>query len=71
MLLLFSIQLSRGGDQTSVRVDAEQLIAGARQQTVPHHGVVLWLEEQSTRTLTGYFNLAKFSIALTSFYKNV
>lgn len=42
MLLLLSVQVGGGGDQAGVRVDAEELVAGAGQQTVPHHGVLLW-----------------------------
>lgn len=41
MLLLLSVQVGGSGDQTGVRVDAEELVAGARQQTVPHHSVLL------------------------------
>lgn len=41
MLLLLSVQVGGGGDQTGVRVDAEELKARARQQTVPHHGILL------------------------------
>ena len=41
MLLLLSVQVGGGGDQAGVRVDAEELVAGAGQQTVPHHGVLL------------------------------
>ncbi len=41
MLLLLSVQVGGGGDQTGVRVDAEELIAGAWQQTVPHHSILL------------------------------
>lgn len=42
MLLLLSVQVGGGGDQTGVRVDAEELKARAGQQTVPHHGILLW-----------------------------
>lgn len=42
MLLLLSVQVGGGGDQTSVRVDAEEFVAGTRKQTVPHHSVLLW-----------------------------
>lgn len=42
MLLLLSVQVGGSGDQTGVRVDAEELVPGAGQQTVPHHGVLLW-----------------------------
>lgn len=41
MLLLLSVQVGGGGDQTGVRVDAEELVARTRQQTVPHHSVLL------------------------------
>lgn len=41
MLLLLSVQVGGGGNQAGVRVDAEELIAGTRQQTVPHHSVLL------------------------------
>lgn len=41
MLLLLSVQVGGGGDQTGVRVDAEELVARTRQQTVPHHSVFL------------------------------
>lgn len=42
MLLLLSVQIGGGGDQTGVRVDAEELKARAGQETVPHHGILLW-----------------------------
>lgn len=41
MLLLLSVQVGGGGNQAGVRVDAEELIAGTRQQTVPYHSVLL------------------------------
>lgn len=41
-MLLLSIQVRGGGDETRVRVDAEELVAGAGQQTVPDDGVLLW-----------------------------
>lgn len=41
LLLLLSVQVGGGGDQTGVRVDAEELVARTRQQTVPHHSVLL------------------------------
>lgn len=41
MLLLLSVQVGGGGNQAGVRVDAEELIAGTRQQTVPHHSILL------------------------------
>lgn len=42
ILLLLSVQVGGRGDQTGVRVDAEELVAGAGQQTVPNHGILLW-----------------------------
>lgn len=41
MLLLLSVQVGGGGNQTSIRVDAEELVSRARQQTVPNHGILL------------------------------
>lgn len=41
-MLLLSVQVRSGGDEARVRVDAEELVAGARQQTVPDDGVLLW-----------------------------
>lgn len=41
VLLLLSVQVGGGGDQAGVGVDAEELVSGAGQQTVPHHGVLL------------------------------
>lgn len=41
-MLLLPVQVGGGGDQTSVRVDAEEFVARAWQQTVPHHGILLW-----------------------------
>lgn len=41
VLPLLSVQVGGGGDQTGVRVDAEELVARAGQQTVPHHRVLL------------------------------
>lgn len=42
MLLLLSVQVGGGGDQTGVRVDVKELVAGSGQQAVPHHGILLW-----------------------------
>lgn len=39
--LLLSVQVGRGGDEARVRVDAEELVAGARQQTVPDDSILL------------------------------
>lgn len=47
MLLLLSVQVGGGGDETSVRVDAEEFIAGTREQAVPHHSVLLCKEVES------------------------
>lgn len=41
-MLPLSVQIRGGSDETRVRVDAEELVAGARQQTVPDDGVLLW-----------------------------
>ena len=41
VMLLLSVQVGGGGDQAGVRVDAEELVAGAGQQTVPHHSILL------------------------------
>lgn len=41
-VLLLSVQIRGGSDETRVGVDAEELVAGARQQTVPDDGVLLW-----------------------------
>lgn len=41
-MLLLSVQGGSGGDEARVRVDAEELVPGASQQTVPDHGVLLW-----------------------------
>lgn len=41
LLPLLSVQVGGGGDQTGVWVDAEELVARTRQQTVPHHSVLL------------------------------
>lgn len=40
-MLLLAVQLGGGGDEAAVRVDAEELVSGAGQQAVPHHGVLL------------------------------
>lgn len=42
VMLLLSVQIRGGSDETRVRVDAEELVAGTRQQTVPDDGVLLW-----------------------------
>lgn len=42
LLLLLSVQVGGGGDQTSERVDAEELVARPGQQTVPYHSILLW-----------------------------
>lgn len=42
MMLLLPVQVGGGGDQTGVRVDAEEFVARAWQQTVPHHSILLW-----------------------------
>lgn len=42
LLLLLSVQAGGGADEARVGVDAEELVAGARQQTVPDDGVLLW-----------------------------
>lgn len=49
MLLLLSVQVRGGGDQTGVRVDAEELVAGAWQQTVPHHSILLCRHRKLTQ----------------------
>lgn len=41
-MLLLPVQVGSGADEARVRVDAEELVAGARQQTVPDDGVLLW-----------------------------
>lgn len=41
-LLLLSVQVGGGGDEARVRADAEELVAGPRQQTVPDDTVLLW-----------------------------
>lgn len=40
--LLLSVQIRGGSDEARVRVDAEELVTGARQQAVPDDGVLLW-----------------------------
>lgn len=40
-MLLLSVQGGTGGDEARVRVDAEELVAGPRQQTVPDDSVLL------------------------------
>lgn len=41
-MLLLAVQIRGGSDETRVGVDAEALVAGAWQKTVPDDGVLLW-----------------------------
>lgn len=41
MLLLLSVQVGGGDDQTGVGVDAEELVSWSWQQTVPHRSVLV------------------------------
>lgn len=42
VMLLLAVQTRGGSDETRVGVDAEALVAGAWQKTVPDDGVLLW-----------------------------